>query len=54
MEISATTHVRHYSGAEKVKRDKRIQRLWDIQNELFALIAKSRAMDALVREDERR
>jgi tRNA G37 N-methylase TrmD len=49
-EIEAADILGHHSGAEKVKHDKRIQRLWEIRNELFALIAPNRAADALARE----
>jgi hypothetical protein len=37
-EIEAADILDRYSGAAKVKHDKRIQRLWEIRNELFALI----------------
>ena len=39
-EISAARNVRHFSGSEKVKHEKRIQTLWEIRNELLALIGK--------------
>ena len=52
-EIEAADILGHHSGAEKVKHDKRIQRLWEIRNELFALMAPNRAADDLAREFQR-
>ena len=53
VEISATRNVRHHSGPEKVKNDRRIQRLWEIKNELSALIAKRLAGGNLACECQR-
>jgi hypothetical protein len=39
-EIEAADNVGHISGVEKVKHEKRIERLEEIRNELLALIAK--------------
>jgi hypothetical protein len=39
-QILAATTVRHVSGVEKVKHEKRILRLEEIHDELFALIVK--------------
>jgi ribosomal protein L29 len=39
-EILAATTAKHVSGVEKVKHEKRIQRLEEIHDELFALVAK--------------
>ena len=47
VEITAARCVKHHSGPEKVKHEKRIQRLWEIKSELWALIAKSSATLAL-------
>jgi len=46
VEILATDQPGHHSGPEKVKHDKRIERLWQIRNELFALIAKRRIKES--------
>jgi len=39
-EILAANTAKHVSGVEKVKHEQRIQRLEEIHDELFALIAK--------------
>ena len=39
-EIEAADKVGHCSGVEKVKHEKRIERLQEIRNELLALVAK--------------
>lgn len=51
--IEAADNVGHHSGAEKVKHEERIQRLWEIRNELLALIPTNRAEGASAREFQR-
>jgi hypothetical protein len=51
-EILATDQPGDHSGPEKVKHDKRIERLCQIRNELFALTAKRRTTGELAGESQ--
>ena len=41
VELSAARNVKHSSGSEKMKYDKRIQRLWEIRHKLLALTVRT-------------
>jgi hypothetical protein len=42
IEIEAANNVRHHSGVEKLKHEKRLERLQEIRDELLTIIAKQR------------
>lgn len=45
IEIETSNNVGHHSGVEKLKYEKRVERLQEIRDELLAMIAKHRPVN---------